>query len=73
MTHENDDLEECVNGICKVMKRARGGAIKGAIRTVVDLVTPILVRSGDPRIVALGLGLKAARLAFLGQPKEPGK
>ena len=69
-TNGNGDIEQCVNGICKEVKRSNGKA-KGVLRTVLGLLTPVLVKSGDPRIVALGLALAAGSLAFLG--KKGGK
>lgn len=67
-TNGNGDIEQCVNGICKEVKRSNGKA-KSVLRSVLGLLTPVLVRSGDPRIVALGLALQAGSLAFLGKRK----
>ncbi len=64
----NGELETCVNGVCNVVKRSNG-PVKRSLRIVLGLITPLLVRSGDPRIVALGLALQAGSLAILGKPK----
>lgn len=67
----NADLVECVDGVCNELK-TRNGPVKRTLRVVLGLLTPILVRSGDPRIVALGLALQAGALAFLGKPRAKG-
>lgn len=55
---ENKDMQDCVDGVCKVLRSTKG-QVRGKIGTVIGLITPLLLRSGDARIVALGLALQA--------------
>lgn len=64
---DNGDIQECVNGVCKIAKRSNG-QVKSAVRTIINLIAPLLVASTEPRIMALGLALQAGSAAFLGKP-----
>ena len=57
---EVQELQECVNGLCSSSK-SRSNGVRGAVRNVLGILSPILVRSPDPRIKALGLAMGVLR------------
>lgn len=62
-------VEACVGGICDEVKAARGKT-RDVIRRILFALTPVLVRSPDPRVKALGLALAAGSAIFLKQDKR---
>jgi hypothetical protein len=66
---EDEAVGTCVNGICNEVKAARGKT-KGVLRNIFASLTPILVRSPDPRAKALGLALAAGSAIFLTEAKK---
>ena len=66
---EDAEVQGCVGGICDEVKAARGKT-KGALGRILGFLTPVLVRSPDPRVKALGLALAAGAAIFLAEPKK---
>ena len=50
------EFEACVNGLCENSK-SRSASVRGAVRGVLGTISPLLVRSPDPRVKALGLAM----------------
>ena len=72
--HEEDaELMDCMGELAKAFKSGNP-PIKGPLRAIIAAIAPILVASPDARVKALGLGLQALSLTFLGskRTKKPG-
>lgn len=64
MPDSDPELTIVVQAFAKAFRR-KNPPIKGPLRTLVNLLAPVLLASPDPRIKALGLALQSASLAFL--------
>lgn len=69
MNGEDKELCDCMSAFAVAFKPGNP-PIKGPLRALVSVLTPILVASPDPRVKALGLALAAAGKAFLGEPRK---
>lgn len=65
----DQELCDCMSNIAKAFKPGNP-PIKGPLRTIVNAITPILLASPDPRVKALGLGLQALSIIFLGEARK---
>lgn len=61
---EDGEVQVCVGGICDEIKAANGKT-RVTLRRIFAVLTPVLVRSPDPRVKALGLALAAGGVIFL--------
>ena len=69
MEHEDQELCDCMGSLAKAF-RPGNPPIKAPLRVILTAITPILLASPDPRVKALGLGLQALKVTFLGEPRK---
>lgn len=66
---EDRDIQECAEAFALAFKR-KNPPIRGPLRKLIGILSPILVKSPDARIKALGIALAAAAATFLRKKKE---
>lgn len=65
----DQELCDCMGSLAKAFKPGNP-PIKGPLRAIISAIAPILVASPDPRVKALGLGLQALAMTFLGEARK---
>lgn len=66
MVSENEDaqdikeIQDCVNGLCQNAK-SKSSVVRNVVRGILGILAPMLVKSPDPRIKALGLAMGVLR------------